>query len=88
MWWFFEEYGSIVLIYQLQLSSHDYERKMEGLFFSLVFTEPQYMYFDSKLLSTLLIQFKLVYRPVGQSNMLSKIDFCPPDQPGRKHLIS
>ena len=50
MWWFLE-YGSIVLICQLQLSSHDYERKMEGLFFSLVFTEPQYMYFYSKLLA-------------------------------------
>ena len=41
----------LVLTYQLQLSSHDYERKMEGLFFSLVFTEPQYMYFNGKLLA-------------------------------------
>ena len=34
------------------------------------------------LLSTLLIQFKLVYRPFGQSNMQMQLDFCP-DQPGR-----
>ena len=42
----------LVLRYQLQLSSHDYERKMEGVFFSLVFTEPQYIYiyYNSKLL--------------------------------------
>jgi hypothetical protein len=33
MWWFFEGFDPIVLRYQLQLSSHDYERKMEGLFF-------------------------------------------------------
>ena len=35
------------------------------------------------LLSTLLNQFKLVARPLGQSNMRSTLDFCP-DQPGFK----
>ena len=29
------------------------------------------------LLSTLLTRFKLVYRHLGQSNMHSKLDFCP-----------
>ena len=32
--------------------------------------------------STLLLQFKLVYRPFGQSNMHSTLDFCP--RPARK----
>ena len=56
----------------------------------------QYKYLDSKilspfifktacsqrLLSTLLIQFKLVYEPFGQSNMQSTLDFCL--RPARK----
>ena len=34
------------------------------------------------LLSTLLIQLKLVYGPFGQSNKYSTLDFCP--RPARK----
>ena len=37
-----------------------------------------------RLLSTLVNQLKLVYGPFGMSNMHSTLDFCPPDQPGRK----
>ena len=33
-------------------------------------------------MTTLLIQFKLVYGPFGQSNMHSTLDFCP--RPARK----
>jgi hypothetical protein len=40
-------------------------------------------------LSSLLIQFKLVYGPFGQTNMHSTLDFCPrPDQPGRNKCIN
>ena len=64
--------------YQLQLSSYDYERKMEGLFSVWFFIEPQYIsYYSKRLLSTLLIQFKLVYGSFWQSSMHSKLDFCP-----------
>ena len=37
---------------------------------------------SSGLLSTYLIQLKLVYGPFGQSNMHSTLDFCP--RPARK----
>jgi hypothetical protein len=51
MWWFFEGFDPIVLRYQLQLSSHDYERKMEGLFFQSGFHwTTMYIYYDSMLL--------------------------------------
>ena len=46
----------------------------------------QYIYFRTvssyRLLSTMLIQFKLVYGLFGQSNMHSTINFCP--RPARK----
>ena len=35
-----------------------------------------------RLLATLLIQFELVYRPFGRSNMQSILDFCP--RPAKK----
>ena len=37
-----------------------------------------------RLLSNFLIQFKLVYGPVGQSNMHNTLDFCP--GPARKEM--
>ena len=53
----------------------------------------QYIYIRTlssyQLLSTLLIQFKLVYEPFGQSNIHSTLDVCPrpvSDQPRRKRM--
>ena len=62
-----------------------------GSALSLLRPSVEFTYFHSiyirtfssyRLLFTLLIQFKLVYGPFGQSNMHSTLDFCP--RPARK----
>ena len=69
----------LLFFYGQQLGNHT--KRLRCLFCSSL----QYIHqtvSSQHLLSTLLIQFKLVYGPIGPSNILSTLDFCP--KPVRK----